>query len=185
MVERMIRAARLEPAVYKELEADISASGQALLVVILASLATGIGNGIRLSVSGHPGQAVAGLIVGLIMALIGFAVIVTVVYLVGTRIFDGTATPGEILRTLGFAYTPQLLGFFTFVPILGGLATFIGTIWFWIAGFIAIREALDLDTAKAALTIIVSVVVVLVVLAIVAAIFAVIGLGLAVLGSVF
>lgn len=185
MVERMIRAARLDPTVFNELEADLSASGQALLVVILASLATGIGNGIRLSTSGYPGQAVAGLIVGLIMALIAFAVFVTLVYFVGTRLFGGTATPGEILRTLGFAYTPQLLGFFAFIPILGGLAAFIGTVWSWVAGVIAIREALDFDTGKAILTIIVAAIVVVVVLAIVGIIFALLGLGLAVLGSAF
>ena len=185
MVERMIRAARLDPAVYNELERDLSANGQALLVVILASLATGIGNGIRLSVSGHPGQAVAGLIIGLIMALIGFAVFVTLVYFIGTRLFSGTATPGEILRTLGFAYTPQLLGFFTFIPVLGGLAVFIGTIWGWVASVIAVREALDFDTGKAVLTIIVSAIVMVVALAIVGILFGLLGLGLAGLGSVF
>lgn len=185
MVERMIRAARLDPAVYNELEADLSANGQALLVVILASLASGIGNGIRLSVSGHPALAVGGLITGLITALIGFAVFVTLVYFVGTRGFGGTATPGEILRTLGFAYTPQLLGLFSFIPFLGGLAVFIGTIWGWVASVIAVREALDFDTTKAVLTIIVSAIVVVVVLAIVALIFGLLGLGLAAVGSVF
>ena len=167
MVGRIIRAARLDPAVYNELERDLSASGQALLVVILASLATGIGNGIRLSMGGYPGQAVAGLITGLIMAVIGFAVFVTLVYYVGTKLFGGSATPGEILRTLGFAYTPQMLGFFAFVPVLGGLAVFIGTIWYWIAGVIAVREALDFDTGKALMTIIVSAIAVVVALAIV------------------
>lgn len=185
MVERMIRAARLDPAIYNELEGDLSASGQALLVVILASLATGIGNGIRLSMRGYPGEAVAGVITGLITALIGFAVFVTLVYFVGTRLFGGTATPGEILRPLGFAYTPQLLGFFTFIPVLGGLAAFIGIIWGWVASVIAVREALDFDTGKAVLTIIVSAIAMVLAIAIVGIIFGLLGLGLAAVTSVF
>lgn len=185
MVERMIRAAQLDKNVFSELEQDLSASGQALLVVIIASLATGIGNGIRLTLSGHPGLALAGIITGVIMAVLGFAVYVTLVYIIGTRMFGGTATPGEVLRTLGFAYTPQVLGIFSFIPFLGGLVGFIGTIWSWVAGVIAVREALDVDTGKAILTIIIAAIVVLIVLAIVGIFFAAIGLGLAVLGSVF
>lgn len=192
MIERMIRAARLEPAVYNELERDLNASGQALLVVILVSLASGIGNALRVSSSYSPpgssyysGPSVVGLIGGVITAVIGFAVFVTAVYYVGTRLFGGTATPGEILRTLGFAYTPQLLGLFAFIPVLGGLAVFVGTIWSWVAGVIAIREALDFDTTKSILTVVVSAIAVIVVLAILGIVLGIFGLGLGVMRSIF
>ena len=41
----MIRAARLDPHLYEEVERDASATGQAALVVIIVSLAAGIGFG--------------------------------------------------------------------------------------------------------------------------------------------
>ncbi len=42
LVERMIRAARLEVNLYEEVEADTGATRQAMLVVIVASVAAGI-----------------------------------------------------------------------------------------------------------------------------------------------
>ena len=44
--DRMIRAAKLDVALYEEVEADTTANGQAFLAVIIASLAAGIGVGI-------------------------------------------------------------------------------------------------------------------------------------------
>ena len=41
--ERMIGAARLDVQVYEEVEADTGATGQAMVVVLLSSLAGGIG----------------------------------------------------------------------------------------------------------------------------------------------
>ena len=43
MVNRMIRAARIEVPLYEEVEADLSATNQALLVVVLVAVASGIG----------------------------------------------------------------------------------------------------------------------------------------------
>ena len=42
---RMIRAAKLDVSLYEEVEADTGATGQAMLVVVLSSLAAGIGIG--------------------------------------------------------------------------------------------------------------------------------------------
>ena len=43
MLERMIRAARLSPQLYEEVEADTGATSQAMMVVVLVAVATGIG----------------------------------------------------------------------------------------------------------------------------------------------
>ena len=43
MIKRMIGAAKLDTAIYEEVEADTSATQQALTVVVLVALATGIG----------------------------------------------------------------------------------------------------------------------------------------------
>ena len=50
---------------------------------------------------------------------------------------------------IGFAYLPMLL---SVIPCIGG---FIGVIWTIAAGFIAIRQGLDLDNTKAFLTVVI------------------------------
>ena len=52
---RIIRAARLDVALYEEVEADKSALGQAMGVVILSSIAAGIGSTTR---TGLPGMLI-------------------------------------------------------------------------------------------------------------------------------
>ena len=44
LTDRMIRAAKLDVNVYEEVEADKSAMGQAMWVVVLSSVAAGIGS---------------------------------------------------------------------------------------------------------------------------------------------
>jgi hypothetical protein len=95
-------------------------------------------------------------IVTLIAALIGWVVWSYVTYFVGTRFFGGTATPGEMLRCIGFAQSPRILGILSFIPLLGGLIAIAVLIWSIYVGFVAVRQALDFDNQKAILTIIVS-----------------------------
>lgn len=150
IIDRMIRAARLEPQLYEEVEHDQSATGQALLVVVLGSIAAGIG-----ALSG----GIGGLIVGIIAALVGWAAYAFIAYWVGTNIFKGPHTSanwGELLRTLGFANSPRVLLVLTVIPIVGifvGLAVFV---WILVATVIAIRQALDFDTGRAIATAVVS-----------------------------
>ncbi len=150
IIDRMIREARMEPPLYEEVEHDQSATGQALLVVVLGAIAAGIG-----ALSG----GIGGLIVGIIAALVGWAVYAFIAYWVGTNIFKGphtSATWGELLRTLGFASSPRVLLVLTVIPIVG---IFVGTavfIWWLVATVIAIRHALDFDTGRAIATAVVS-----------------------------
>ena len=143
IVDRMRGAAMFDVATYEEVEADTSATGQAAVVVVLAAIAAAIGN----AFSGGPG-----ILGGLVSSLIGWAVWSGITYLVGTRVFKGTATWGELLRTLGFAQAPGLLMVAAIVPVLGALVKVL--IWLWMlgTGIVAIRQALDFDTGKAIIT---------------------------------
>jgi hypothetical protein len=180
ITDRMVRAARLEVPVYEEVEADVSATNQALTVVVIVAVATGIGAAI-----GAPaGELVARVLSNILSALIGWAVWSYVVYFVGTRFMGGTATYGELLRTLGFAETPALLSLFRFIPVLGPILALIGGIWVLVASFIATRQALDLDNVKTLISIVLGVVALFVVVLVIAVVVGVIfGLGVAV-GSV-
>jgi hypothetical protein len=185
LTDRMIRAARLDVALYNEVEADTSATSQALTVVVLTAVASGIGALLGGFMAGRPGAAIGSLVGAVAFELIGWAVWSYVMFFVGTRMFHGTATYGELLRTLGFAYSPGVLLIFRFIPVLGGIIGLVVALWRIVAGFIAIREALDLDTGNTIATIIVGIIAYVVVLAIVGIFLGAIGLGTAALTGAF
>jgi hypothetical protein len=143
LTERMMGAARLQVWAYEEVEADETATGQAAAVVAIVAVAQAIGS---------VGSGSGGVIGGLLSAFFGWAVWSGITYFIGTRIFSGTATWGELLRTIGFAQAPGVLNFFGFIPVFGGLVRAVVAIWILIAGVVAIRQALDFDTGRAILT---------------------------------
>lgn len=155
LVDRMIRASKLDVELYEEVEADTTANGQAFLAVLIASLAAGIGAGIA-GVRAEGGMwFLWGLLIGLATALVGWLIWSLFAYWLGTTIFRGpetSATYGELLRTIGFSNSPRVLSFFAFIPFLGGLIAFAVTVWALIAGVIAVRQALDFSTGRAIAT---------------------------------
>ena len=158
LFNRMVRAAKLDINLYEEVELDTSANGQAFLVVILVSLATGIGSGIAGSITQGGIWFIWGLLIGLVTSIIGWLAWAFVVYVVGAFIFKGpqtSATWGELVRTIGFSTTPGILRFFSFIPVLGGIITLGASVWALIAGVIAVRQALDFSTGRAIITCIV------------------------------
>lgn len=180
MLQKMIRAAMLDVNFYEEVEADESLTTEAITVVVIVSVIAGLGGALADLFAGRPGAMIMGLIGGIIMALVGYFVWSFVVYIVGVNLFHGTADYGELLRTIGYAYSPNVLGFFSFIPILGWLIALVGSIWALVAGVIAVRQALDFDTTKAVLTVVIGWVVMMIVAAIIAGIF---GLGAVTMGS--
>ncbi len=145
----MARAARLDSALYEEVEADRNAIGQALLVVVLVSTATGIGTGLEALVLGGAGRFLYGLVLGVAAAITGWLLWALFAYVVGVSILKGpqtSSTWGELLRTMGFASTPGLLRLFAFIPVVGGAIAFFGSVWRLLATIIAVRQALDFST---------------------------------------
>ena len=142
ITDRMIGAATLDVPTYEEVEADTTATGQAATVVALAAVASAIG------AIGQGGAGIIGMLVG---TLLGWALWSWITYFIGTKFFGGTATWGELARTIGFAQTPRLLLILGIVPIIGGIVEFAVAIWLLIAGIVAIRQALDVTTGKAVL----------------------------------
>jgi hypothetical protein len=143
LVQRMFGAAMLSPATYEEVEHDRGATPQAALVVILAALAAAVG------ASGHGDEAV---VREVLRALLQWLAWSAITYVIGTRVFHGTATPGEVLRTIGFAQTPGIFMALAGLPFLGGLIALVVGLWTLVAVVIATRQALDVDTGRAVLT---------------------------------
>jgi hypothetical protein len=136
--DRMIRAAKLDVNLYEEVEADKGAMGQAMQVVILSSVAAGIGT------IGTTG--IKGLVLGTIVALVGWFIWAFLTYFIGTRLLPEPQTKadyGELLRTIGFSSSPGVLRVLGIIPMLGNILNFIVGIWMLVAMVIAVRQALD------------------------------------------
>ncbi len=138
LINRMIRAAKLDVNLYEEVEADKGALSQAMGVVILSGVAAGVGS------IGSAG--IAGILTGTIAALIGWFIWAYITYIVGTKLLPQPQTKadyGELLRTIGFASSPGLLRVFGIIPVLAGIAFIAASVWMLIAMVIAVRQALD------------------------------------------
>jgi hypothetical protein len=134
--ERMIGAAKLNVEIYEEVEADGTATRQAMGVVLLSSVAAGIG---ALSLG-------TGVIASAVAALLSWVIWAFLTYFVGTRLFPEPQTEadmGQLMRTLGFAQSPGVLRIFGGIPGIGPLVLGVVSVWMLIAMVIAVRQALD------------------------------------------
>jgi hypothetical protein len=143
---RMRRAARLDAALYQEAARDEALLPEAVLVVVIAAVASALGNLLNVF---EDGPRHLGLLSEIVSMLVNWAVWSGLTYFVGTRFFHATATPGQLLRALGFAMSPGALNVLGFLPCLGGPIRFAVLFWIVAAGVIAVREALDCDNERA------------------------------------
>ncbi|MDT8436985.1 MAG: YIP1 family protein [Gemmatimonadota bacterium] len=143
LLDRMLGAAKLDVATYEEVEANVALTQQAGLVVLIVAVARGIGS------SGH---GLGGIFAGVVAALLGWLLWAGLTYLIGDKLLGGTATWGELLRTLGYAQAPGVLAVLGVVGFLSGPVELVVSLWLLATGIVAIRQALDFGTGKAILT---------------------------------
>ncbi|HEY7055883.1 MAG TPA: YIP1 family protein [Vicinamibacterales bacterium] len=136
--ERMIGAMKGDVKTFTEIEADPTAIGQAVTVIVIASLAALIGNIFRAGI---------GLgIMHMIMALIGYAIWSILIVLIGTKVMPEPTTKAdfqEAFRVIGFTASPGVLNILAIIPFLGPLISFVIGLWMLVIGVIAVREVLD------------------------------------------
>jgi hypothetical protein len=142
-IERMIGAARVDAAIYAEVEHDTTATGQAAGVVAIVAVCSAIGGA---------AAGMGGMILAVVAALGGWLIWAGVTYLIGDKLLGGTATWGELLRAVGFAQAPGVLYLLAVIPFLGWFVRLVVGIWILVCGIVALREALDFSTGKAILT---------------------------------
>jgi hypothetical protein len=165
LIRNMIRAAALDPEFYKRAESSPGMTWQALVVVVIANALAAVGswvgyentqdmfgtdiwNSIRgwLGIGDFPMPSEGGIFVmvgvGILLAILGWIVWAITTSVVGTKIFKGTTDVGEMLRVLGFAQAPRVIGV---IPFLGPVAA----VWVLAASVVAIREGLDFSTGRA------------------------------------
>lgn len=134
---RIIRAGKLDVTLYEEVEHDKTAMGQAISVIVLSSLAAGIGTF---------GIGLKGMGINAIAAIIGWYIWAYLTYFIGTRFLAEPQTEadhGQLLRTIGFASAPGLLRVLGIVPGIRAIVLLVTSIWELVAMVIAVRQALD------------------------------------------
>jgi hypothetical protein len=147
MLARVVGVFKLDKNTFEEIEHNTSLTLYAAIIVALVALVSGVGTAFyRLIFSGN---VLSGFFGSVFSTLIGWVVWSVVTWFIGTRLFNGQASIDEMLRVIGFAQLPLLL---SIIPCLGSV---VGGIWALIAGFIAIRQGLDLDNTKTFLTVVI------------------------------
>ena len=158
IVNKMVRAAKLDIDLYEEVEADRTATGQAFKVVLISSIAAGLGLVLQLSLFSDNDidaiDIILALLGGVLSATVMWLVFAWLTYFVGTRFFAGPETSadwGELLRTLGFSTAPGVL---RIVPLLNFFVFF----WMIVTAVVAVIQALDFTTGRAIGTILVAII---------------------------
>jgi hypothetical protein len=146
-LHRVTGAAMLNPAIYEEVEADRTATMQAMAVVALSSLAAGVG-------ALGPADVRLTTLAGISLLAFGVWVIWAVLTLqIGARIFPTPRTQadmGQLLRTIGFATAPGILRITGLIPGIAAVVFAVTAIWMLMAMIVAIKQALDYtSTARA------------------------------------
>ncbi len=143
---RILRAARLDVALYEEVEADKSALGQATGVVILSSIAAGIGSASK--------AGLLGMLIGVVVSLVGWYIWAYLTYFIGTRLLPEPQTKadhGELLRTIGFSSSPGLIRVLGIIPGMQSIVFTIAAIWMLVAMIISVMQALDYNSTLRAI----------------------------------
>jgi hypothetical protein len=148
-LQRLVGAAALDAAIYEDVEADRRATAQAFAVVLLSSLAGGIG------ASGLSGGPVNVAFFSMV-SLLSWAAWALVTYAIGAHLLPEPQTRadvGELLRTTGFAATPGLLSVLAIMTPLAKPVFAVTAVWMLVAMVVAVRQALDYTTTTRAVAV--------------------------------
>ncbi len=168
LIDRMVGVATLKQPVFTDIRRDVDATGQALAVVAIAAIAAGIG---------AIGSPQPGMIWQVAMAVVGWIVFSLVAFFIGSLFArkSESVTLGQVLRLIGFAQTPKILGVLAIVPLLGWIPAMIAAVWFLVVAIMALREAFNVPTGTAAIIGVLSLAVVFVVNVVLGTIFHITG----------
>jgi hypothetical protein len=152
---RVWRAARLDASVYAETKLDPSpqAAVCAALVVAVAAAGSSIGFALLQQPDRGPGELVAAGIGGLVGGLVGLALWSVLSCWIGTALFRGSGTSGQMLRTSGLAQAPGLLGILVGLPSVGVAVYLAIGVWSLLTALACVRQTLGIGVAAALVTI--------------------------------
>ncbi len=143
MIDRVLRILRLDFAVFKEIESDPQATTEAAIIVVVTTLLSALGPAV------FADNVVTSFISSVVSGIVGWVVWSVVTYFIGMSVFGGKGTLEGMLRVIGYASAPNILGVFGVIPCLGWIAAFAGWLLALVAGMLAVSEGLDLSLGAA------------------------------------
>jgi hypothetical protein len=146
IVDRVLGVIQLKKPVFEEIEHDTNATGQALIVVVVAAIAAAIGG------IGDQGQT--GWFWQAILSVLGWIVFSVVAFYVGTTFFRSpqtNVTLGQVMRMVGFAQAPKIIAVLAFIPLIGWIAGVVAWILFVVVAVHALAAAFDTTLDRGAL----------------------------------
>lgn len=136
--ERMTGAIQADVRTFEEIEADPTAINQAVAVILIAGVASLIGNIWRIGLMGG--------VMMLVANLCGYALWAFLVVLIGTKLMPEPSTKADFnegFRVMGFTAAPGVFNVLAIIPFLGPLISFVIWIWMIVVGVVAVRQVLD------------------------------------------
>jgi hypothetical protein len=148
-LNRIYRSAKIDPEVFDEVQKDKNATVAAGIVVILSSLAAGIG-------ASHLGAV--NFFLAPVLSLVTWFVWAYIVYFVGVKLFPDTKTKTthlSLLRSIGFSSAPGMIRIFGFSEDLMPV-TFIGSaFWMLACMVVAVKQTLNYKSLWKALGVVI------------------------------
>ncbi len=147
---RAMGAAVLDRGAYEDIEHDPSATFQSAVVVVVSSLAAGIG-----ASAWHFARPL------MLLGVAGVALVTWVAWAVLILEIGGHELPerqthvdlGQLLRTIGFAASPGILQVFAALPSIAIPVYIASWLWMLAAMTVAVRQALDFHTLRRAIAV--------------------------------
>lgn len=146
LINRSIGFLRLDDATYEEVEHDTNATAQAAVIVVVTSIAAGIGG---------LGEGGLGFIAALVVSILSWFITSYAIYFIGTRLLASSQTQadvGQLLRVVGFASVAGIVNVIGFIPVLGPLLAFAAGIWGIVMTVKGVRHALEMSMGRAIVT---------------------------------
>lgn len=145
MLGRIWYVLRLDASVYEEVGPDRAATLQAMVIILLAVTLSGVG---RALTSENPLLLLINQIPG---ALVGWVLLASTIYALGSLIQGRPIDYVGILRVIGFAVAPLMLSGIQYVG-------FLSWVWALICIFLAVRKVYDLDGPRTLLVVAVGII---------------------------
>ena len=158
LVQRTARAVRLDEGLFEEVAANGDAERQAVALVSIASLASGLGLGIAAAIVDGGTGFLGGLLVGVVTSFGGWLVWTLYSYWFAAALLRphdaDQPVPGPLIhrglmRCLAFANAPRALWFFLFIPYFGWAVAIVAAVWALVAGTIGTAVVFDLPRRRA------------------------------------
>lgn len=143
MLQRVVRAVTFDQKFYNEAKYDARLNQEALIVVIAATVLSGLG------------ALFSGLIpflITVVMSVAGYYLLSYFITIVGRNFFNGQGTQEQVQRLIGYAWAPRALGLLSWIPCIGWLVGLVAMLWSVAIAVVAVREAHEFDTTKAIIT---------------------------------